>query len=341
MDLAVMPPVAPMLARAAAELPVGDWLYEPKWDGFRAIVFRDRGEVEIWSRSGRPLTRYFPEVADAVAASKEPRLVADGEIVVASPAGLDFDALSQRLHPAASRVRLLARSTPASLVAFDLLALGDQDLRGQAFSERRRQLVLALRGAAGDLPPVHLTPATHDVAVARQWFSRFEGAGIDGIVAKRLGLPYREGQREMVKVKHARTADFVVAGFRWHTSMGHRSEGQVGSLMLGLYDGASLNHVGVIGSFPAAMRAELAGKLAPYRHPGQHPWRPAREGNKASGGARPGAASGAGGETGQGAAPAGQLLPGSPSRWNPAKDASFEELEVAPPALLNEVFHTK
>ena len=216
MDLPVMPPVQPMLAKLARELPVGDsMVFEPKWDGFRCIVFRDGDEVELGSRNERPLTRYFPELLEPLRQSLPDKCVVDGEIVIAAPGGLDFDALQLRLHPAESRVRKLAGEIPSSFVAFDLLAEGADDLRSAPFSERRRRLEAALADAA---PPIFLTPATTDAAVARDWFDRFEGAGLDGVVAKRLDLPYRENERSMVKVKHERTADCVVAGFRWHKS---------------------------------------------------------------------------------------------------------------------------
>jgi bifunctional non-homologous end joining protein LigD len=280
-----MPPVAPMLAKATRELPEGDFIYEPKWDGFRAIVFRDGDDVEVGSRNERPLTRYFPDIVAAVRANLPERCVVDGEIVVAGPSGLDFDALSQRIHPAASRVRMLAQTVPASLVAFDLLALDHDDLRNRPFAARRDLLMSALSGAG---QPVHLTPATQDRAVAADWFSRFEGAGLDGVVAKPADLPYLEDRRVMAKVKHERTAEFVVTGFRWYRSGG--SGESVGSLLLGLYDGDQLVHVGVIGSFPAEQRKELVGFLAPYRE---------------------GPANG---------------VSGPPSRWNAGKDLSFERL---------------
>lgn len=290
-----------MLAKAAAAVPRGDWWYEPKWDGFRCIVFRDGDEVVLGSRNERPLTRYFPDVVDAALAQLPERVVLDGELVVAGPGGLDFDALSQRIHPADSRVQMLASSTPASFVAFDLLALGDRDLRPAPFSERRA----ALEGALADVaPPVHVTPVTRDPAVAEDWFHRFEGAGLDGVVAKAADLPYREDQRVMVKVKHERTADFVVGGFRWYRG----TSDAVGSLMLGLWDGDRLQHVGVIGSFPAARRRELVGELAAYRGDLEgHPW-----GGWASAAAA--------------AEADGRRLPGAQSRWNAAKDLSFEPL---------------
>src|SRR5437660_288678 len=218
-----------MLAKLARTLPPAEgMLFEPKWDGFRSIVFRDGDEVELGSRNERPLTRYFPELLDPLRAALPPRAVVDGEIVIVGEDGLDFEGLLQRIHPADSRVQLLARTTPASFVAFDLLALDDRDLRPAPFAERRAELERVLSSAK---PPVHLTPATQDRSVAEDWFVRFEGAGLDGVVAKRLDLPYREDERVMMKVKHERTADCVVAGFRWH-----KSGGVVGSLLLGLYD---------------------------------------------------------------------------------------------------------
>ena len=218
MQLPVMPPVSPMLAKLCRQMPEGEGLvYEPKWDGFRCMVFRDGAELELGSRNERPLTRYFPELVESLLANLPERCVLDGEIVIAGPSGLDFDALLQRIHPAASRVRLLASSTPSSFVAFDLLALGEDDLRPAPFASRRSALEQALSGAK---PPVYLTPATSDPAVARDWFSRFEGAGLDGVVAKPAELSYREGERVMLKVKHERTADCVVGGFRWHKDAG-------------------------------------------------------------------------------------------------------------------------
>jgi ATP-dependent DNA ligase len=291
-----------MLAKLTRDLPVGDYLYEPKWDGFRCIVFRDGDEVELGSRNERPLTRYFPEVVEAVVASLPTQCVVDGEIVIAGRDGLDFDALQQRIHPASSRVRLLAEQTPASFVAFDLLAAGRSDLRSTAFAQRRETLVEAMGESR---PPVHLTPATSDIDVAADWFSRFEGAGLDGVVAKGVGLPYLEDERAMWKVKHERTGEFVVAGFRWH-----KSGRGVGSLMLGLYEGEALHHVGVIGAFSAPRRLALVDEVAPYRDLGAdgHPW-----GDWASwAAAGPGAS--------------GRRLPGATSRWNATKDLSFEPL---------------
>jgi ATP-dependent DNA ligase len=300
MDLPVMPPVAPMLAKPSRDLPEGDIRYEPKWDGFRCIVFRDGDEVELGSRNERPLTRYFPDVVAAVKQQLPTRCVLDGELVIAGEDGLDFDALSQRIHPAASRVRMLAETTPAAFVAFDLLALGERDLRQVPFFERRGELERAMVGVES---PIHVTPLTADPGVARQWFERFEGAGLDGVVAKSADLPYLPGERAMWKVKHERTGDFVVAGFRWYQA----NKEVVGSLMLGLYDGAHLQHVGVIGAFPAAQRRQLVDELAPYRNPAEHPWADWAEWMV------------------EGTAD-GRRLPGGLSRWNAAKDLSFELL---------------
>jgi ATP-dependent DNA ligase len=266
MALPLAPPLAPMLAKPLKAVPEGDYLYEPKWDGFRCVVFRDGDEVELASRNERPLTRYFPEIVAAVRANLPPRCVVDCEIVVANGDRLDFEQLLLRIHPAASRVALLAAETPASLVAFDLLALGDDVLFETPF-ERRRELLAAALADAG--PPVHLTPITADVATAREWFQVFEGAGLDGVIAKARDLPYGPDQRLMIKVKHERTADCVVAGFRWH-----KSGPVLGSLLLGLYDGERLRHVGVASSFTKARRAELIDELAPLRENAVdgHPW---------------------------------------------------------------------
>ncbi|MGI8686495.1 MAG: ATP-dependent DNA ligase [Acidimicrobiales bacterium] len=297
MDLPVMPPVAPMLAKAAKALPAaGDMLFEPKWDGFRCIVFRDGDEVELGSRNEKPLTRYFPEVVDAVRAQLPDKVVLDGELVIAGDSGLAFEALLQRIHPADSRVRLLAEQTPASFVAFDILALGDRDLRRTPFAQRRALLCDAL---AGVVPPVHVTPCTDDREVATDWFHRFEGAGLDGVIAKPAGVLYKEGDRAMVKVKHERTADCVVAGFRWH-----KSGPVVGSLLLGLYDDEGvLHHVGVAAAFTMARRRELVEELAPYRTD--------RDDSRFDGRA-----------------------PGGHSRWNAGRDLSFEPLR---PELVCEV----
>jgi len=303
-SLPVRPPVAPMLAKLARTLPPAEgMLFEPKWDGFRSIVFRDGDQVELGSRNERPLTRYFPELLDPLRAYLPERCVLDGEIVIAGEDGLEFEALLQRIHPADSRVQLLARTTPASFVAFDLLALDDRDLRPAPFAERRAELERVLSSAK---PPVHLTPATTDRQVAEDWFVRFEGAGLDGVVAKRLDLPYREDERVMMKVKHERTADCVVAGFRWH-----KSGGVIGSLLLGLYDEeATLHHVGVTASFTLQRRRELVQELAPYRVDALdvHPWQgwAEAEAHAASAGRKPGA----------------------PSRWNAKKDLSWEPLRA-------------
>jgi ATP-dependent DNA ligase len=307
-DLPVMPPVKPMLAKLASEVPpAGDVLYEPKWDGFRCVVFRDGDEVELGSRNERPLTRYFPEIVPPLREALPEKAVVDGELVIATADGLDFEALLQRIHPAASRIEKLAAETPVSFVAFDLLAFGDHDLRAEPFRERRALLERALAGAQ---PPVHLTPATADRDVALDWFRRFEGAGLDGVVAKPAELPYVEDQRVMVKVKHERTADCVVAGFRWH-----KSGGVVGSLLLGLYDGdGRLHHVGVTATFTMARRRELVEELAPYREDALegHPWAAWAE-----------------------MAGAGQTrMPGGLSRWNAKKDLSWEPLR---PELVCEV----
>lgn len=306
MDLPVNPPVSPMLAKLSRQLPLAEGLhYEPKWDGFRCIVFRDGEEVELGSRNEKPLTRYFPELLGPLRRDLPPRCVLDGEIVIAGPAGLAFDALSQRIHPAASRVKLLSESTPASFVAFDLLAVGDDDLRDAGYAERRGALERALRKATA---PVHLTPVTTDPEVARDWFSRFEGAGLDGVVAKAADLRYRPGERVMLKVKHGRTADCVVGGFRTH-----KDGAGVGSLLLGLFDDeGTLHHVGVASGFSAALRRELVGTLEQYRDgAGQgHPW-----------------------DWGEGAE-AGGRVPGGQSRWSAGKDLSWEPIR---PELVCEV----
>lgn len=286
-----------MLAKSVPTIPEGA-SYEPKWDGFRSICFRDGEEVELGSRNERPLTRYFPELVDAATAELPPRCVIDGEIVIASDRGLDFEALQQRVHPAASRVRLLAGQTPASFIAFDLLSLGDEDLTAQPFDARRAALVAALAGAG---PTFQITPATTDPDIADRWFHEFEGAGFDGVIAKPLSLPYSPDKRVMFKIKHQRTADCVVAGYRVHKS----GDDAVGSLLLGLYkpDG-SLAPVGVIGAFPMAKRRELLTELQPLVTTfGDHPWSWA----------------------GQGVDPAGPRR-NEMSRWNAGKDLSFVAL---------------
>jgi ATP-dependent DNA ligase len=305
MRLPVMPPVAPMLAKAVPQIPPGA-CYEPKWDGFRAIIFRDGDEVEIGSRNERPMTRYFPELLEAFRANLPPRCVVDGEIVVPAEKGLDFEALLQRIHPATSRVNLLAAQTPASFVGFDLLALGEDDLTGRPFAERRALLESAL-GAAR--PPVHLTPATRDIDLARQWFTEFEGAGLDGVVAKAPDSTYQPDKRVMFKIKHERTADCVVAGYRVHKS----APDAVGSLLLGLYErpgstGRTLTSVGVVASFPMSRRRELFAELQQLVIPiEEHPWgaeRPERPDAPAT--RTPTSAAG--------------------SRWNTGKDLSFVPL---------------
>jgi ATP-dependent DNA ligase len=306
MQLPVLPPVAPMLAKLVRELPTSaDLVYEPKWDGFRTIVFFDGTELELASRNERSLTRYFPELDAPLRAALGARCVLDGEIVIAGPRGLDFDALSNRIHPAESRIRRLSTETPAELVAFDLLSLGDEDLRPLPFATRRARLAELLAAAPS---PTHLTPQTPDPVLAAQWLSRFEGAGLDGVVAKSTTLEYREGERVMFKVKHERSADCVIGGFRWHAA-GH----VVGSLLLGLYDEAGvLHHVGVASGFTAKRRAELVDELTPYCAAPEeaHPWR---------------------GEIEESAA---QRRPGAPSRWNSGRDTAFEPLR---PELVCEV----
>jgi ATP-dependent DNA ligase len=260
-----MPPVAPMLAKSVPSIPPSG-SYEPKWDGFRALIFRDGDEVEIGSRNEKPMTRYFPELVEAFRTELPERCVVDGEIVIATGAGLDFEALQQRIHPAESRVNMLAGQTPASFVAFDLLALGDDDLTGRPFADRRALLERALAPAR---PPVHVTPATTDRDLARRWFAEFEGAGLDGIVAKPLEGTYQPDKRVMFKIKHERTADCVVAGYRLHKS----GPDAIGSLLLGLYNDDSLASVGVIGAFAMARRRELFAELQPLVTTFDgHPW---------------------------------------------------------------------
>jgi ATP-dependent DNA ligase len=294
------PPIEPMLAKLADELPpAGAYLYEPKWDGFRALVFRGAKDVFIQSRDSRPLDRYFPELHDALIERLPPNCVVDGEIVIASAGGLDFDALQMRLHPAESRVAKLAKETPASFIAFDLLATGGRNLLCVAQSERRAALEKLLGKAK---PPLYLTPVTRDRDTAADWLQRFEGAGLDGVIAKPLESPYLPGKRAMIKVKHARSADCVIAGFRWHKS----GKDAVGSLLLGLYDERGvLQHVGVASSFTMAMRKQLVKELAPLREDALegHPWR-----------------EWASSETSR--------MPGAQSRWSAGKDLSWEPLRV-------------
>lgn len=319
MKLPVMPPVAPMLAKAVPAIPAGA-SYEPKWDGFRSIVFRDGAEVEMGSRNEKPLTRYFPELVQAFIEELPPRCVVDGEIIVATADGLDFEALQQRIHPAASRVNMLSKATPASFVAFDLLALGDEDLTDRPFSERRSMLERAL-GACR--PPVHVTPATLDIELAQRWFSEFEGAGLDGVVAKPLAGSYQPDKRVMFKIKHTRTADCVVAGYRVHKS----GPDVIGSLLLGLYDEAgTLASVGVIGAFPMARRKELFVELQPLVTSFEgHPW---NWGGHNSTAADP--ATDAAGAT----EPARTPRSSEGSRWSVGKDLSFTPLR---PELVVEV----
>jgi ATP-dependent DNA ligase len=299
----VKPPVEPMLAKIAEDIPPeGAYLFEPKWDGFRAIVFRGAEGVYIQSRDQRPLDRYFPDLHDALFARLPAGCVVDGEIVIATPTGLDFDALQLRLHPAASRVEKLARESPASFVAFDLLASGGRDLMHEPQAKRRELLEKLLAKAK---PPLYLTPMTRDRAVATEWLRHFEGAGLDGVIAKPDAQPYQPGKRAMIKVKHARTAECVVGGFRWHKS----GDDAVGSLLLGLYDDRGvLHHVGVTSSFTMAKRRELAKELQPLRRNAMkdHPWR----------------------EWGQAAAHESKRMPGAQSRWSAGKDLGWEPLRI-------------
>jgi len=313
MNLPVNPPILPMLAKRVDELPAGsDWIFEPKWDGFRTLVFRDGDEILIQSRDGKTLNRYFPELLEPLRKELPECCVLDGEIVIARDSGLDFDSLQLRIHPAASRVKLLSQEIPASVVFFDLLCEGDRDLRGEPFQSRRHELESLLARAA---PPIHLTPATQEPGVARDWFRRFEGAGLDGVMAKPASGAYESDKRVMLKVKHERDCDCVVAGFRWHKE-GERTA--VGSLLLGLFDDAGkLQHVGVCASFTREKRGELAEFLAPYRENALvgHPWRAwAEHGNPDGDG--------------------GQRMPGGQSRWSQGKDLSWEPLR---PELVVEV----
>jgi ATP-dependent DNA ligase len=290
-----------MLAKLADELPAGDYLYEPKWDGFRAIVFRGTEGVYIQSRDLRPLDRYFPELHQALLDRLPEDCVVDGEIVIATAQGLAFDALQLRLHPAASRVEKLAKETPSSFIAFDVLAVAGRDLMTVPQAARRAALEELLEKVQ---PPVYLTPATHDRALALDWLERFEGAGLDGVIAKPRSSTYQPGKREMIKVKHARTAECVVAGFRWHKS----GRDAVGSLLLGLYDDRGvLQHVGVTSSFTTAMRRQLVKEFAPLRVDAmrEHPWR-----------------------EWAGAAAQSSRMPGAQSRWSAGKDLSWEPLRI-------------
>jgi ATP-dependent DNA ligase len=310
MSLPFDPPLEPMLAKASDGLPPddGSWLFEPKWDGFRALVFRDGDEVYTQSRDLKPLDRYFPELAGPLKAALPERCVLDGEVVIARDGALQFESLLLRIHPAASRVKLLAEESPASFVAWDLLALGDEDMRSVPQAERRARLESVLADAEA---PIHLTPATRDRTMAADWFDRFEGAGLDGVVAKKLDAPYQPGKRAMLKVKHQRTADCVVAGFRWHKN---GPGTHVGSLLLGLFDDAgTLHHVGVTSTFTWDRRAEVAAELAPLREGAMddHPWKEWAEWSMAGD-----------------ADASGQRLPGAGSRWNRGKDLSWEPLRV-------------
>ncbi len=300
-----------MLAKRVAELPQGgEWIFEPKWDGFRVLIFRDGEEILIQSRDEKPLNRYFPEVVETLRRQLPARCVLDGELVIANQGGLDFDALQLRLHPAASRVKLLSQQTPASIVFFDLLCEGDLDLRGEPFQSRRKRLEALLSSVTA---PLHITPATDELAIAADWFKRFEGAGLDGVMAKPSQGLYEHDKRVMLKVKHERDCDCVVAGFRWHK----KGEGaKVGSLLLGLFDEAgALQHVGVCASFTDQKRLELAEFLAPYRENAlvDHPWRSWAAAQPDSPGHR---------------------IPGGQSRWSQGKDLSWEPLR---PELVVEV----
>ena len=307
MQLPVNPPILPMLAKRVDQLPTaGDWIFEPKWDGFRALIFRDGNDVLIQSRDEKPLNRYFPELIEPILKQLPTQCVLDGEVVLAQHNALDFDSLQLRLHPAASRVKLLSQQIPASIVFFDLLCEGKNDLRRTPFKERRRQLEALLKRAK---PPLHITPATSDFAKASDWFRRFEGAGLDGVVAKPVGGTYEPNKRVMLKVKHERDCDCVVAGFRWHK----KGEGdRIGSLLLGLFDDdGKLHHVGVCASFTDQKRKELVEFLKPYRKNAlvSHPWK-----------------EWAGDEM--------HRIPGGQSRWSHGKDLSWEPLR---PELVVEV----
>jgi ATP-dependent DNA ligase len=313
MQLPVNPPILPMLSKRIVEIPAGgSWIFEPKWDGFRALVFRDGDEILIQSRDEKSLNRYFPELLDALREQLPMRCVLDGEIVVAQNGELDFEALQLRIHPAASRVKLLSQQSPASIVFFDLLCRDTRDLRREPFHRRRQELESLLSSA---VPPIHLTPATQDSAFASDWFRRFEGAGLDGVMAKSISGAYEPGQRVMLKVKHERDCDCVVAGFRWHKNGLYTA---VGSLLLGLFDDSgSVQHVGVCASFTDKKRRGLVEYLAPYRREAlaSHPWRLWAEHKSES-------------------SEIGQRMPGGQSRWSQGKDLSWEPLR---PELVVEV----
>jgi ATP-dependent DNA ligase len=313
MQLPVNPPILPMLSKRINELPEdGNWIFEPKWDGFRALIFRDGDEILIQSRDEKPLNRYFPELLAPLRAELPLRCVFDGEVVIANQRGLDFDALQLRLHPAASRVKLLSEKSPASIVFFDLLCVGERDLRGEPFEIRRRELEALLASAS---PPLHLTPATSERKLAADWFRRFEGAGLDGVMAKSIALPYESDKRLMFKVKHERDCDCIVAGFRWYKK---GEPPAIGSLLLGLFDDSQvLQHVGVCASFTKKKREELVEFLAPYRRDAlvNHPWRHWAD-------------------LGAAEAESGHRMPGGQSRWSQGKDLSWEPLR---PELVVEV----
>jgi ATP-dependent DNA ligase len=302
MELPINPPLLPMLAKRVSALPrAGEWIFEPKWDGFRALIFRDGDEVMIQSRDEKSLNRYFPELIEPLLKQLPSRCVLDGEIVIAKDGALDFDALQLRIHPAASRIKMLSEQIPSSIVFFDLLCEGKKDLRGTAFAERRRRLESVLSGAK---PPLHVTPATSNFDLASDWFQRFEGAGLDGVVAKPVEGTYESNKRVMLKVKHERECDCVVAGFRWHKK-GNRD--RIGSLLLGLFnDDGKLRHVGVCASFSDQKRIELVEFLNPYRKDAlvDHPWKE-WAGDDLS-----------------------RRQPGVQSRWSQGKDLSWEPLRA-------------
>jgi len=313
MKLAVNPPILPMLAKRVDQIPAqGNWIYEPKWDGFRVLVFRDGGEVLLQSRDEKSLNRYFPEMLDPIREQLPEKCVLDGELVIAKSGRLDFDALQLRIHPAASRVKLLASQTPASCVFFDLLCNGPRDVRTSPFQKRRAELEALLKSAT---PPIHITPASTDRGVASDWFKRFEGAGLDGVVAKLLDLPYQPDKRVMLKIKHERDCDCVVAGFRWYKEAAGK---EVGSLLLGLYDDANvLQHVGVCASFTAPMRRELLQFLTPYRKDAlrDHPWKDWESPEESHSSDE-------------------RRMPGGKSRWSRGKNLEWEPLR---PELVVEV----
>jgi ATP-dependent DNA ligase len=305
MNLPVQPPVLPMLAKRVDRLPSGpEWIYEPKWDGFRALIFRAGKELLVRSRDEKPLNRYFPELIPPLLEQLPQKCVLDAEIVISIGGALDFDALQLRIHPAASRIELLSRQTPASIVFFDLLAEGNHEWRKKPFSARREKLESILSGVK---PPIHITPATDNLQLAQDWFRRFEGAGLDGVVVKGKNSIYESNKRTMFKVKHERDCDCVVAGFRWYRQAGKPA---IGSLLLGLYDDAGvLQHVGVCGSFPLQERYKLVDFLTPYRKgaPSNHPWKDTSEGESGN---------------------SSQRRPGAQSRWSAGKDLAWEPLRI-------------